>query len=154
MGVTLAEGVMGGVLDTAETAGVPVTETLFSAAISLVAETNSVDTFGDASIGADGDVTMAAELVDAVEESDTVGQDVEGGCDAHAALGLQFEVACVEAVERLEALAIWVTVGAQVTAAGAEIDTCSNEVDPVLMSVAQFLVSAEGQNKVAEAGEG
>lgn len=96
---------MGGVLK-AESAGVPVTETLFSGASvsSNVAETNSVDTFGDASIGEDGEVTMAAELVDAVEESDTVGHDVEGGCDALAAAGgPHAKVACVEAVGRLEA---------------------------------------------------
>lgn len=129
---------MGGVLEKAETAGLPVTETLFSGAISTnVAETTSVDTFGDASMGEDGDVTMAAELVDAVEESDTVARDVEGGCDAPAAVGPHVKVACVEAAGRLEAFAIWVTVGAQVTAAGAEMDTCSEDVDPVLMSVAQ-----------------
>lgn len=126
---------MGGALEETETAGLPVTETVFTGASAAIstndAETTSVDTFGDASMGEDGDATMAAELVDAVEESDTVGRDVEGGCDALAAVGPHVKVARVEAVGRLEAFAIWVT------AAGAEMDTCSNEVDPVLMSVAQ-----------------
>lgn len=141
MGGTLAGAVVGGALQKAETAGLPVTETVFT----------GVSAAGEASIGAGGVGTMAAELVDAAEETDIVGHDGEGGCDALAAA----LVACVEAVERLEAGAIWATFGAQVTVAGAEMDACSNGGDPGLVAVPQDIcVSAEGQNKVAEAAEG
>lgn len=147
IGVTVTDGVNGGVLQKDETAGVSATETVFtgaSAAISIdVAEANSVDTFGDvtlvfASTGEDGVVTIATdELVDAVVVSHMVGYDVKGGCGGLAAVTPHDKVDRVEAEEGLVAVAVWVTVGAQLTVAGAEMDACSNEVVPVLIAAAQ-----------------
>lgn len=143
MGLTVTDGVNGGVLQKVETAGVSATETVFTGAFAAIstdfAEANSADTFGDvmlvfASIGEDGVVTIATDgLVDDVVVSHMVGHDVKGGCNRLAAVTSHDKVDCVEAGEGL----VWVTVGAQLTVAGAEMDACSNEVVPVLTAAAQ-----------------
>lgn len=145
--VTLADGVEGGALHNVETAGVPVTETVstgVSVTISTdIAEATSGETCGAvtlvfASTGEDRVVSIADdELADAAEASDMVGHGVESVCDELTVGGTDVRVDCVEAVERLAAVAFCVTVGAQVRVAEEEMDACSNGVVSALISAAQ-----------------
>lgn len=160
--VPLADGVEGGALQNTETAGGPVTGTVFTG-VSVttstdLAEANSGETFGAVTlrcVSAGGDRVVSAadeELTDAVEVSGMGGHGVERVCDELTAEGTEVTVDCVDAVERLAAVAFWVTVGAQVRAAEEETDACSTDVVSVLLSAARDVrVSAEGQNEVAEA---
>lgn len=162
--VPLADGVEGGALQNTETAGGPVTGTVFTG-VSVttstdLAEANSGETFGAVTlrcVSAGGDRVVSAadeELTDAVEVSGMGGHGVERVCDELTAEGTEVTVDCVDAVERLAAVAFWATVGAQVRAAEEETDACSTDVVSELLSAARDVrVSAEGQNEVAEAGD-
>lgn len=140
-------------------AGVPVPDTACTGASiwTGVTEAGSVETVGDvfASTGDDGVVSAADdERVDAVDTSDMVGHGVEGVCDEFAGAGADVEVDPAEAVQGLVAVAVWETVGAQVTVAGGELDACPTEAVPLLSAAAQdSWVSVEGQKDVGEAGD-
>lgn len=150
--VTPAGGGEGGALQNAETAGVPVTETVFtgvSVPISTdTAEANSGETVGAVTLvfrSTGGDrvgSTAGDELVDAAEASHMAGHGVESVCAVLTADGTDARVDCAEAVERL-------TAGAQVRGAEEEMDACCNEV---VAAAAEIRVSAGGQDGAAEAG--